>query len=69
MVLHAPGIVVDCLVIHPDELQEICEEMVAVGDIAGEGFVRGGEGKAAVFLGGPRRRGAGPCCQRWPGRY
>ena len=50
VVLHTLDIVVDDLVIDPEELQEIREEMVAAGDVAGEGFARGGEGEAAVFF-------------------
>jgi hypothetical protein len=50
VVLHALDIVVDYLVIDPEELQEIVEKVVAVGNIAGEGFAGCGEGKAAVFF-------------------
>ena len=50
VVLHALDIVVDDLVVEAEELQEIGEEMVAVGDVAGEGFAGGGEDEAAVFF-------------------
>ena len=49
-VLHAFDVVMDDLVVEAEELEEIGEEMVAVGDVAGQFFPGGGEGEAAVFL-------------------
>jgi len=50
MVLHAFDIVKNHLLIQAEELEEIGKQMMAVGDVAGQGFARGGEDQAAVFL-------------------
>ena len=50
VMLHPLDVVVDDLVVEAEELEEIGEEVVAVGDVAGEGFAGGGEDEAAVFL-------------------
>lgn len=50
MVLHALDVVMDDLVIQAEELEEIGQQMVPVGDVAGEGLARGGEDQAAVFF-------------------
>jgi hypothetical protein len=50
VVLHALDVVVDDLIVEAEELEEIGEQLVALGDVAGEGLAGGGEDQAAVFL-------------------
>jgi hypothetical protein len=50
VVFHALDVVMDDLVVEAEELEEIGEEVVAVGDVAGEGFAGGGEDEAAIFF-------------------
>ncbi len=50
VVLHPLDIVVDDLVVQAEEFEEIREQVVPMGDIAGQGFAGGGEDQAAVFF-------------------
>jgi len=50
MVFHALDVMVDDLVVEAEELEEIGQELVPLGDVAGEGLAGGGEDEAAVLL-------------------
>lgn len=50
VVLHALDVVMDDLGVEAEEGEEIGEELVAAGDVAGEGLAGGGEDEAAVFF-------------------
>jgi hypothetical protein len=50
MVLHALDVVVDDLIVEAEELEEIGEQLVTLGNVAGEGLASCSEYKAAVFL-------------------
>jgi len=50
MVFHALDVMVDDLVVEAEELEEIGQELVALGDVAGEGLAGGGEDEAAILF-------------------
>ncbi len=50
MVLHAFDVVINGVVVEAEEFEEIGEELMAMGDVSGEGLARGGEGKATIFF-------------------
>ena len=47
---HSFDVVVNGVVVEAEELEEIGKELVAMGDVSGEGFARGGERKASVLF-------------------
>ncbi|MEY5016416.1 MAG: hypothetical protein RIS92_2774, partial [Verrucomicrobiota bacterium] len=50
VVLHALNVVINGVVVEAEEFEEIGEELMAMGDVPGEGLARGGEGKATIFF-------------------
>ncbi len=50
MVLHALDIVLDDPLIDAEQLEEIGQELMTPGDIAGERFTGGGQHESAIFL-------------------
>jgi hypothetical protein len=50
VVFHALDVVLDHALVYPKELEEIRQELVAPGDVAGQGFTGGGQDQAAILL-------------------
>ena len=50
MVFHALDIMLDYTLVDPEELEEIRQELVPLGNIAGESFTSGGQDQAAILL-------------------
>ncbi len=47
---HSFDVVVNGVVVEAEEFEEIGKELMAMGDVSGEGFARGGERKASVLF-------------------
>jgi hypothetical protein len=50
VVLHSLDVVVDDLLVEPEQREEIGEELVPAGDVASEGFAGGRQDEPAVLL-------------------